>query len=141
MGGGHELTRTPWTSLVEGGDAVHDWFGHAPRFHDAAIIACGFERHARTFLRIHVCRMLDETDTNGLYKSDRHAVIEIDFHRVNEIDVRSDPADAEVSIIGRWTLAPVHHGIEASWTASYGLEGRIVAARVSLTLKPDQSLQ
>ncbi|TDK31276.1 hypothetical protein E2F50_20255 [Rhizobium deserti] len=138
--------QTLFASLT-GGQAVIDWFGFCPRFHDASL-----ERlevvNGNVLLAIHAFRMTDELDQHRRFICDRHAIVTLKMIGVSgirlhgsavsiifDLKIRRLPADEAAS---NWETcaAPVKGDIELTFDTSMGLYGEIYTKELEFELQP-----
>ncbi len=119
---------------IPGGEALVEWFGHAPRFHDAHLLEIAFSGEGTGLLRIQACNMTDRVDAKGYFVLDKHATVTFALDGVsaiNCVDFDMIPAiifDLEI------TRLDEHYHIE--WSASYGVAGCITAKHIRIGLAP-----
>lgn len=119
---------------VPGGKALVEWFGHAPRFHDAELLELTVSSKGTGLLRIHAWNMTSELDAKGYFVLDKHAMVTLALEGVsaiNCVDFDRVPGilfDLEVTKVGE------HFRIE--WSASYGVAGSITAKHVRINTVP-----
>jgi len=71
---------------------ITDWFGRWPSFHDAEVLSMYLDRRPlekgrgpSLVICLHAFEMTSEVDDRGYYKSDKHAIITLEFDGVEEI--------------------------------------------------------
>lgn len=70
-----------WSDVVE-------WFGRAPRFHDAEVLSMDLRRWPEpSTIRVHAFRMTPETDSRGYFVLDRHAVVTFELACITEFEM------------------------------------------------------
>ncbi|MCF4127880.1 immunity 50 family protein [Methylobacterium sp. SyP6R] len=134
-------------ATLPGGQAVIDWFGFCPSFHDATLdgvaIAAG-----NASLTLRAFRMTDQTDERGYFILDRHAQVVIHLRRVTGLRLTGDAG----SIISELTIrrlpvtpsrsewltcnGPVQGDIEVAFGTSIGLYGSCYAKEAEFELLP-----
>lgn len=120
--------------MLPGGQAVADWFGRVPRFHDAEILALGFDMSSGATLRLHAWNLTGERDGKGVFLVDKNAVVSIQFAGVREVnltDLHLLPA-----IVYELSVSKVDDDFRVEWSSSYGVYGYIVASDARLDLTP-----
>lgn len=135
---------TDETTLAEmpGGQALIDWFGRAPSFHDAEILEITLNSRGPSTLRLHTWRLTDEVDDRGFFVLDKHAVVTITLTAVRHATVSNfdlpgiifglDITKTEIGT--EYTKAET--GTQLTWTSSYGVEGTLTARGVRFDLQP-----
>lgn len=124
---------------VPGGEALFEWFGRVPRFHDAKLLEITFPGKGAGRLHIQAWNVTDQVDANGYFVLDKHATVTLALagvSAINCVDFDMMPAiifDLEITRDGE------NHRIE--WSASYGVAGFITAKHVRVSLAPGISNQ
>lgn len=118
---------------LPGGKELCDWFGEAPRFHDAEIIDLFLNRSGRSEIRLRTWKMTDNVGPDGLFERTKHVVVTI---RVDEIaDLRLEGFSTQNVIFGL-TIDRVEDGYKIVLDPCYGLSGQLVARRVDISYEP-----
>jgi hypothetical protein len=129
---------------LDGGQAVIDWFGFAPLFHDATLTQISFaDRSAE--LQLRAFRMTSEVDDNGYFKTDRHASVTIRLSGVMGVALTGNAATSIISNLRFRQLAaedvptlscdgPEGGNIEVAIESSYGLEGVLYARSMTMNV-------
>lgn len=120
-------------SNLPGGQAIIDWFGKTPEFHDAEILNINLVLGEASSMRIHAWNMTDQVDSEGYFVTDKHAVIVVSFASVQMINLKDFDHEG---IIFDLELTGTQSRTEVSWTSSYGAEGQIVGEGVEFALNP-----
>ncbi|MDF2233269.1 hypothetical protein P2H44_11965 [Albimonas sp. CAU 1670] len=129
------LQTAPETLLaIPGGRALLDWFGHAPRFHDAEILSFDLVGGGAATLRLHAWTLLRETDAQGYYLTERHAVVTLTLRGIERLECRD--LDAVPAIVFDLAILPDPRGFEVEWTSSVGLQGALLAREIEIGLTP-----
>jgi hypothetical protein len=134
-------------SSLPGGQAVIDWFGFCPSFHDATLERVVIANGSAS-LSLMAFRMTDRTDENGYFILDRHVQVVIRMRGVTGLSLTGDA----VSIISELTVrrlpatpdrsewptceGPAAGDIEVAFGTSIGLTGSIYARVVEFELLP-----
>ena len=127
---------------LPGGQALIDWFGHVPRFHDAETLELRLASVGPSVIRIHAWRMTDTVDAQGFFVLDRHAVVTITLDGVRDIAIGDFDLPGiifELKItqaeVGSDYTGP-RTGVQLAWTGSYGVSGALKAQSVRFDLQP-----
>jgi hypothetical protein len=123
-----------------GGQALIDWFGHVPSFHDAEILEIALNSRGPSTLRLHTWRLTDEVDGRGFFVLDRHAVVTVTLTAVRRAAISNFDLPG---IISSLDISKIEIGTEytrtemgTQWTSSYGVEGTLTARGVRFDLQP-----
>lgn len=120
---------------VPGANALIEWFGRVPRFHDAHLLEITLSSIGPRRLRISTWIMTDKVDDNGYFVLEKHAVVTLTLNFVtsvslSEFDLPGIIFDLEISKIER-----MYH---VTWTGSYGVNGTLMAKELSFALEPQE---
>jgi hypothetical protein len=133
---------------LPGAAAVTDWFGFLPSFHDWELL--GLEMApAAVSLRLHAFRMTSETDADGYFVRDRHAIVTLRLTKVTglslsgcsasiilELRIRQFEAGRSAPVEWQTCGGPEEGDYEIVIDAAYGLQGTIFAKGVELEIIP-----
>ena len=130
-----------------GGQAVIDWFGFCPDFHDASLerieVASG---HA--ILAMHAFRTTSEVEAAGYFIRDRHALVTLRMERITGLKLEGDAGSIISELVIRrmrvsaspadWQTCagPQAGDIEIAFESAVGLFGRIYAKDLTFELHP-----
>jgi hypothetical protein len=91
--------------LVVGHEALLEWFGYWPSFHDAEVLTMLFNRRhvlyppgPRLEVRLHAFEMTKEVDNGGFYVLRKHVVATFEFDGLDEL--RFDGFNHQNAIFG-----------------------------------------
>lgn len=131
---GKQLEPDKTLLALAGGQALADWFGRVPRFHDAEILDLGLDMSRGASLRLHAWNLTRLTNEAGVFLTDKNAVISILFSDVRMVSL----ADLNLlpAIVYELSVSKSEEGIRVEWSSSYGVYGYIVAAEVRFELTP-----
>jgi len=119
---------------LPGGRALIEWFGGAPRFHDAELLELTFSNKGSGLMRLHAWNMTDQVDDEGYFINDKHAIVTLLLEGVRSINCVD--FDMKPGIIYDLKITAVDELYRVEWSASYGLEGSITAKGVQINLMP-----
>jgi hypothetical protein len=134
-------------AALPGGQAVLDWFGFCPDFHDGNLEALELAG-GNAVLRIQAHRMTSETDENGFIVLDRHAVVTLRMHGVTGLKLHGDAGSIILELLIRrlptdgaasdWQscAGPRAGDIEVALDTSIGLYGSIFAQALEFEFQP-----
>lgn len=128
---------TPPKSLlhdIPGGEALVEWFGRAPRFHDAELLEITFSSKGAGLLRIHTWNMTNEVDAKGYFVLDKHVMVTLVLEGVSAINLAD--FDMAPGIIFDLEITKVDQHFRVEWSASYGVDGFITAKHLQISLAP-----
>ena len=132
---------------LPGGQAIIDWFGFCPSFHDGRL-----ERlellGGDAILTVRTFRMGEKKDADGFYVLDRLASVTLRFHSVTGVKLEGDAGSiiSQLSIRRVTTAAarsdwdtcigPAPGDIEVAFDTAVGLYGSIYAKQLAFELCP-----
>jgi hypothetical protein len=119
---------------IPGGDALVEWFGRVPRFHDAELLEINVSGKGAGLLRIQAWNMTDEVDTKGYFVLDKHATVTLALEGVSAINCVD--FDMMPAIIFDFEITKVDEKYRIEWSTSYGVAGFINAKHVRISLVP-----
>jgi len=123
---GADLTR------LAGSDAVVEWFGEWPSFHDAEITEVVLSREGCSYLRLHAWKVSSETDGQGMYTRAKEAIVSFVIREITAMELRDLNGQ---NVIAGLTVTFTHEsGWRVSLHGSYGLSGYIDADNVSVDI-------
>jgi hypothetical protein len=132
---------------LPGGQAVIDWFGFCPVFHDATLERLELSGGS-ALLSVRAHRMTSKIDENGFYILDRHASVTLRMRGVTGVRLEGDAGSIISELLIRrlqtgasradWQscAGPVAGNIEVMFDTSIGLCGSIFAKELAFELQP-----
>ena len=131
----------PWDERIEpstladipGGQALMDWFGRVPSFHDGYVLGIALDMRGTSIVRVHSWNLTNELDTKGYFTLEKHAVITFSLEgvtRVNLVDFD------QVGIIGCLSLTEMDGGFRLLWDVACGVVGEIRAKKLAIAFQP-----
>ncbi len=121
---------------ISGSDAVVNWFGYWPEFHDSEIIE--LRLGAESVLRLHAFEMTDQTDAAGYYKLRKHCILSFWFADEVEFSLASDSGAAGI-VLGL-EFQKTGDRLKMEIQSACGIDGWVMAKtwRVELEPAPDR---
>ncbi|QDL94054.1 hypothetical protein FDP22_19485 (plasmid) [Paroceanicella profunda] len=130
-----------------GGDALLNWFGEVPTFHDAEIVSLSLDSAGSSALRIHGWIRTGERTSDGYFRLDRHAVVT--FSMTGIVDLQLDGFSSQNVIAGlilqrakdrgragHHSLPQDEDDIEIELLPCYGMDGFIRAKTLEISFVP-----
>lgn len=122
------------TDQIDGWNVLEEWFGFSPNFHDAEVISLDLRREPEpSIIRVHAWRTNSDLDGKGHYRTDRHAIVSFEITGISEM--RLDGWNRQNVLFEMWVTS-TEDGFEIYMPASHGVEGKLVAKSVKVSLKP-----
>jgi hypothetical protein len=126
-------TINPVIAQISNAEAVYQYFGYWPKFHDAEITKVTLESHpgyrATVTFALAAFGMTSETDEKGFYKLAKHCQVEFLFTGIKEL---------EFDYFGHQNVVfdvvfEEHNGaIQCTFNSSVGLDAVVVAEEVAV---------
>jgi len=118
---------------IAGAQALFDWFGYWPDFHDARVVKLQFDLSAPITLSVQTWELTNRVNTFGFYETAKHVTVEFLLDGIVRLDLQ-DPR--ENSILLSLGIRRSDAGFSLDLTAAYGISGEIDAEKVSLRITP-----
>ena len=71
---------------VPGADALIEWFGRWPSFHDAEVLSINLNRSGPSCVRIHTWEMTSEVDARGYYVHQKNVIVSFFLEGLKDIE-------------------------------------------------------
>ena len=132
---------------LPGGQAVIDWFGFCPVFHDGTLERLELS-DGNAVLSVRTYRMTSKIEANGFYVADRHASVTLRMRGVTGMRLDGDAGSIISELLIRrlqtdppradWQscAGPVTGNIEITFGTAVGLYGSIFAKELAFELQP-----
>ncbi len=118
---------------IGGANALIEWFGYWPSFHDAEVLSIELNRSGASRMRIHTWEMTREVDTKGFYVLQKHVVVsflmdDLDQVRLEGFNHQNTLMELEVTRTDR--------GLRLTLDDVYGVTGTITAGAIKIEFAP-----
>jgi len=132
---------------LPGGQAIIDWFGFCPQFHDGHFEKLEIAGGDAT-LTVQGFRMTDHVDAAGFFVLDRRASVTLHMRGVSGVKLEGDAGSIISRLIIRrldadapaseWIscMGPASGDIEVTFDTSVGLYGSIFAKELEFEIQP-----
>jgi hypothetical protein len=137
---------------LQGGQAIIDWFGYCPDFHDGTLERLQLSNKTAS-LSVRSFRMTSKVSSEGFYVPDRHASVTLLMRGVTGVRLDGD-ADSIISELmirrlprkpdrSEWQSCggPEAGDIEIAFDTAIGLYGAIYAKELEFELRPLPELE
>jgi hypothetical protein len=118
---------------IPGGEALIDWFGQVPAFHDADVMAINLVSNGTSVLNLWTWRMTDKVDAQGYFEIEKHIFVDIVLREVTYVSLCQFQLPG---IIFQLHITRSGDEFDLSWEGSYGVSGTIRAKQVSVESRP-----
>ena len=120
---------------IQGGQALVDWFGRRPRFHDGNLMEVTISAIGRSgMIRVHGFNMTNQIDADGYFVLDRHAIVSLALEGVAAVHL--DDVDMTPGIVGDLCVTRIDEFYQIEWDSSYGIYGSMRCKSISATFVP-----
>lgn len=123
---------------VPGADALFQWFGCWPDFHDAEVLEIDLNRSGSSRIRIHTFHMSDQVGKDGCYVCVKHVIVSFLLEGLKTTKLQGFNHQNVVSEV---TLARTEEGFQLSLEPCYGVEGSLTAERIRIEIEPGVPLE
>jgi hypothetical protein len=118
---------------VAGVEALLQWFGKWPSFHDAEVLSLELNRVGASCVRIHTWEMTNELDANGFYVLRKHAVVSFFLDRLKNIELSEFSSQ---NVIFGLSVTRSAEGLQLFLDPSYGVGGTLTAEAIRVKIEP-----
>ena len=130
---------------LPGGEALAEWFGFIPSFHDATLERLKLGEGSAS-LTLKAFRMTREVNSEGFFVTDKHVLVHIHLSGVTGVKLNGNSSSSIAGLGVRrissglpgWDTCdgPEKGDFEVSWDTNWGLEGALYARDVSFEYEP-----
>ena len=125
-------TRPEWLAEIDGAEALFNWFGYWPSFHDATIISVHLDGHGTSSVRIQTCEVTSELDSKGYYIARKYVTVSFLLDGISDLELTGPPG----SVIFGAEISRTKQGFRLDLDPSYGLAGSLTAAKMRIEIEP-----
>ena len=120
---------------IPGGAELVRWFGAAPSFHDAEVLALVLRRDEASNLVVRHWRVTDRKDERGFYTIDRAFIATFVFSGIDRLELSGFSSQ---NVLNRLLIAvrPDGAGFDIELDDTYGIGGRIGCKALSVSYEP-----
>lgn len=124
-----------WLAAVDGADALFDWFGYWPSFHDAEILRLELNRTGESAISIKTWEITKEIDAQGYYVPRKHVTVHFLLEGISDLE------------LGGFSVQNVISGLEVTRSQDgfclqigpcFGLAGSLTVAKLRVRIEPDR---
>lgn len=120
---------------IPGAEAVANWFGGWPSFHDAEIMTFHIGREQRpSSMRIRAFTTSDRTDSSGRFIRERDALVVFEFTGIRSVRIEGEDADVQ-NVISSLLIEQLSDGYRLVLGPCYGIAGEIVVKNLKVRLE------
>jgi len=125
---------------IPGADAVLEWFGYWPTFHDAEVLFILLDRSGSSRVAIHAFERSREVDATGYYVLTKHAVVTFTFRgfipdREGITNVRIEYFNHQ-NVLSSASIEKIPEAYQLRLDGIYGVDATIVCEQITVALEP-----
>jgi len=120
---------------IAGAQALYDWFGYWPSFHDAEVVSLHLNRGVASVLKVHAWDTSDEVDPDGFYAQQKHVKVSFLLYDVTELGLEDFSCQ---NVLSGLELTKQDGGVKLELDSTYGVGGTILAQNVEIELTPGE---
>lgn len=118
---------------LAGAQALIEWFGRRPSFHDAEILSVSLDRAGTSRIRLHTWDMTSEVDAKGYYVLRNHVVVSFLLDDISDLELAGF---SHQNVISGLTIKRSQEGIKLLLGPCYGLAGTLTARAIRVEFEP-----
>jgi hypothetical protein len=120
-----------WHQAIPGAQALLDWFGCWPSFHDAEVLGIELNRTGSSKIRVHAFAVTGAVDSNDLYVCEKHCIVTMVLDDVSGVEL----ADFNhQNVISSLKISRENNEFILMLDSSYGVAGSIRAKSVRIEI-------
>jgi Immunity protein 50 len=122
-------------ATIPGGNALFEWFGRTPNFHDAEVQEIKLASSGPSTLRVRTWEITNTVDSRGYFVLDKHVLVtftleEVSYIALDHFNLPGIVFDLEVT--------NADGGFQVRWSGSYGVEGTLRAKKMRIGFSPSE---
>lgn len=118
---------------LPGAQALIEWFGRWPSFHDAEILSVSLDRTGTSCIRLHTWDLTGEVDAKGYYLLRNHVVVSFLLDDVADLEL---VGFSHQNVISGLTVERAQEGFKLLLGPCYGLAGTLTARAIRVEFAP-----
>jgi hypothetical protein len=118
---------------LAGADALLEWFGFWPSFHDAEVLSITLDRSGASRVRIHTWEMTPEIDSNGFYVLRKHVVVSFNLTGLKNLELAGFSSQ---NVIFGLSITRLSDGLQLLLDPCHGVAGTLTAEAISVEIEP-----
>ena len=126
-------TRPDWLADVDGADALFDWFGYWPDFHDAEILRVDLDRTGRSTVSIKTWETTSGVNAQGYNIQRKHVVVHFLLRGISDLELTGFSVQ---NVISGLEISRSQDGFSLELGPCYGLAGSLTAERLWIQIQP-----
>lgn len=128
-----DTDRPAGSADVEGADALFEWFGYWPDFHDAEVLSVHLDRGGTSSVVIHTWEATGQADSKGYYSQRKHALVSFLLDGVTDVEPCGFSGQ---NVISGAEIERIDSEFSPALGPCFGLSGRLRAAKLRIRIEP-----
>jgi Immunity protein 50 len=119
---------------IAGSDALVQWFGFWPGFHDAEVVSIELNRNGTSCVRVWLWETTKEVDpVSGCFIQTKHVIVSFFLTGLKDIDLAGFSSQ---NVIFGLDISRTQEGLQMLLEPCYGVTGTITAGAISIKIRP-----
>jgi Immunity protein 50 len=120
---------------VAGCQALIEWFGRWPSFHDGEILSIALNRGGSSCVRIHTWEVTKEIDAKGHNIQRKHVVVSFFLERLADLELNGFSPQ---NVISGLAIQRSEAGLQLLLSPCYGIAGTLAAEAIRVEFEPGE---
>jgi hypothetical protein len=120
---------------IQGAQALYDWFGYWPDFHDGEILSLHVNRSGSSSILVHTWGYTGQTDERGYHITEKHVVVEFVLAGILGLNLEGF---SHQNVVAGADIQKTDGGFLLTLYPCYGLSGAVEAAQIAIRLSPGE---
>jgi hypothetical protein len=118
---------------IAGAEALIQWFGEWPSFHDAEVLSLTLNRTGRSCVRIHTWEATREVDDKGFNVLRKHVQVSFFLDGLKDLELAGFSSQ---NVIFGLEIRRSEEGLQLVLDPCYGVSGSLTAEAISVEFEP-----
>jgi hypothetical protein len=120
---------------VAGSQALIEWFGRWPSFHDGEILSLSLNRSGSSRVRIHTWEMTTEVDAKGYFILRKHVIVSFFLDGLTDLELNGFSPQ---NVIFGLSVQRSESGLQLRLDPCYGIAGTLTADAIRVEFEPGE---
>lgn len=130
------MKRETSIAQIPGGAELVRWFGAAPSFHDAEVLALLLKTDDASSLVVRHSRVTRQKDERGFYMQDRAFIATFAMHQIDRLELRGFSGQNVLNSLSV-AIRPDAAGFDIELEDTYGIGGRMGCMTLSVSFEAE----
>jgi hypothetical protein len=118
---------------VAGSQALIEWFGRWPSFHDGEILSISLNRSGSSCVRIHTWETTKEVHENGYFILRKHVIVSFFLDGLTDLELNGFSPQ---NVISGLSVQRSASGLQLLLNPCYGIAGALTAETIRTEFEP-----